>query len=403
MKIVTEWKRQKLNNLVSFKTGKLNSNAAIKYGKYPFFTCSQETYKTNTYSFDTECVLLAGNNANGIYPLKYYSGKFDAYQRTYVIEPVNKEILNIRFLFYALKLELERLRLVSTGAATKFLTLQILNNIDINLPIITIQNRISDILSSYDDLIENNIRRIHILEEMAQTIYREWFVNFRFPGHENVRFVKSEKGLIPEGWTIDKLGNHIYLDKGISYNGAGLTPSGLPMVNLKCILPGGGFRRTGTKPYSGDYKPSQTIKPWDIIIANTDLTQDGNIVGSPALIPQIQTISDILITHHIYAVRFSKGSKLSRFFLYQMLLQDDFKGFAKGRSNGTTVLGLPRDGVLDYEFIIPDPEVAKNYENYANSLYKLSENLEQKNKNLQNQRDLLLPKLISGEINLPSK
>ena len=83
--MMTAWQTAKLGDLVSFKTGKLDSNAAVPNGDYPFFTCSQETLRTNTFSFDTECVLLAGNNANGIYPLKYFHGKFDAYQRTYSI------------------------------------------------------------------------------------------------------------------------------------------------------------------------------------------------------------------------------------------------------------------------------------------------------------------------------
>ena len=80
----------KLKEVVSFKTGKLNSNAAKPNGTYPFFTCSQETFKTDTYAFDTECVLLGGNNAAGIYPLKYFCGKFDAYQRTYIIRSIEK-------------------------------------------------------------------------------------------------------------------------------------------------------------------------------------------------------------------------------------------------------------------------------------------------------------------------
>src|SRR3989442_863437 len=116
-------KVSKLGDLVSFKTGKLDSNAAKPNGAYPFFTCSQETLRTDTYSFDTECVLLAGNNANGIYPLKYYSGKFDAYQRTYVIRSLDPRRLLNRYLYYALRLELELLKSISTGAATKFLTL----------------------------------------------------------------------------------------------------------------------------------------------------------------------------------------------------------------------------------------------------------------------------------------
>src|SRR5712692_2130742 len=91
----------RLRDLVSFRTGKLDSNAAKPDGEYPFFTCSQQTLRTDTYSFDTECVLLAGNNANGIYPLKYYNGKFDAYQRTYVITSRDSNILTTRFLYYA--------------------------------------------------------------------------------------------------------------------------------------------------------------------------------------------------------------------------------------------------------------------------------------------------------------
>ena len=83
---------QKLGDIASIKTGKLNSNVAKEKGKYPFFTCSQVTLKTNTYSFDTEAVLLAGNNAQGIFPIKYYEGKFDVYQRTYVIKSLKNNL-----------------------------------------------------------------------------------------------------------------------------------------------------------------------------------------------------------------------------------------------------------------------------------------------------------------------
>ena len=78
MTVSNAWRTGALGDLVSFKTGKLDSNAAVLDGGYPFFTCSQETLRTDTFSFDTECVLLAGNNANGIFPLKYFHGKFDA-------------------------------------------------------------------------------------------------------------------------------------------------------------------------------------------------------------------------------------------------------------------------------------------------------------------------------------
>jgi type I restriction enzyme S subunit len=197
----------RLEEIVSFKTGKLNANAAVENGKYPFFTCSQETFKTNTYSFDCECVLLGGNNANAVYPLKYFVGKFDAYQRTYIIRPLDVNQLKTKYLYYALHRQLENFKSISTGATTKFLTLNILNNIDLTIPPLPTQQKIAGILSAYDDLIENNTRRIEILEEMARMLYREWFVKFRFSGHEAVQFVESELGFIPDGWEVVTLGD----------------------------------------------------------------------------------------------------------------------------------------------------------------------------------------------------
>src|SRR5690606_21820868 len=95
----------------------------------------------------------------------------------------------------------------SHGATMTSLNQDIVSRIPLILPHIQIQNKIAAILSAYDDLIENNTRRIRILEEMAQAIYREWFVHFRFPGHEGVRMVESEMGMIPEGWIVLKVGD----------------------------------------------------------------------------------------------------------------------------------------------------------------------------------------------------
>ncbi len=199
------WTKQKLSDCVTFRTGKLNSNAAVKDGMYPFFTCSQEIYKTNTWSFDTECVLLAGNNAKAVYPIFYYKGKFDAYQRTYVIEQKNDNY--IRFFYFVLRKKLEDLKQRSTGATTRFLTIKILHNLHIVVPELSEQRKIASLLSAYDDLLENNEKRIKILEEMAQRLYAEWFVKFKFPGHEKVMMVDSgtEFGMIPEGWNVKKI------------------------------------------------------------------------------------------------------------------------------------------------------------------------------------------------------
>lgn len=147
-------KTDKFKNLCEFKTGKLNSNMAKQTGKYPFFTCSQETFKINQYSFDQKAILLAGNNAAGKYSVKFYNGKFDAYQRTYVISIKDESRLNYIYLKEVIENMLEKLRKSSFGSTTKFLTLSLLENIDIKLPHIKKQKQISEILLSIDEKID---------------------------------------------------------------------------------------------------------------------------------------------------------------------------------------------------------------------------------------------------------
>ena len=193
-----KWEIAKLGKIAIIRTGKLDSNAAVIGGRYPFFTCDPNTLSIDVWAYDTEAVLLAGNNASGNYTAKYYKGKFNAYQRTYIIESANEEELNIRYLCYALNQQLRLLKTMSSGSTTKFLTVRMLDNLDIPLPSINIQTEIVNILSAYDDLIENNQKQIKLLEEAAQRIYKEWFVDLRFPGHENTKIVDG----VPEGWSI---------------------------------------------------------------------------------------------------------------------------------------------------------------------------------------------------------
>lgn len=127
------WEVVKLVLVLDIKTGKLNSNAAVNDGEYPFFTCSNTDFKTNTFSFDTEAVLLAGNNAAGVYPLKYFKGKFDAYQRTYIIKP-KTDLISHKYVYYFFLERLEYLQSISIGAATQFLTTQMLNKLPITVP-----------------------------------------------------------------------------------------------------------------------------------------------------------------------------------------------------------------------------------------------------------------------------
>jgi len=133
MDVPEGWEVGSYEQVFDFKTGKLNSNAAVENGSFPFFTCSSETFKTNSYSFDCEALLLAGNNASAVYPFKYFKGKFDAYQRTYVITSKNK-LVSIYQGYFEILGQLEGFKGSSSGTATKFLTMKILNPLQLIVP-----------------------------------------------------------------------------------------------------------------------------------------------------------------------------------------------------------------------------------------------------------------------------
>ena len=172
------WELVKLGDILNFKTGRLDSNAATLNGEYPFFTCSPETLSINSYAFDDEAVLLAGNNANGVFSVKYYIGKFNAYQRTYVITSKDRNLVSIRWLYFRIKHVTAELQKMSVGTATKFLTKKILDNFEIRLPTLIEQESIANILWSLQSQIDINIQINQTLESIAQAIFKSWFIDF---------------------------------------------------------------------------------------------------------------------------------------------------------------------------------------------------------------------------------
>ena len=143
-------------------------------GKYPFFTCAPEHSFIDNYAFDDDVILVAGNNASGNFHLNRFCGKFNAYQRTYVL--TTKDGFNLDYVYYALKIALKKIREQSQGSQTKFLTMPILVSITILLPDLSTQTSIARVLSSLDNKIELNNKINKELENLARTIYEYWFV-----------------------------------------------------------------------------------------------------------------------------------------------------------------------------------------------------------------------------------
>jgi type I restriction enzyme, S subunit len=383
--MASTWRSMTLGELAIFKTGKLDSNAAVANGDYPFFTCSQETLRTNTFSFDTECVLLAGNNANGIYPLKYYYGKFDAYQRTYVITPRDPNQLIIRFLYYALRQKLSEFRSFSTGAATKFLTMNILNRTEILVPPFEQQRRIASILGAYDDLIGVNRRRIALLEEMSRRLYEEWFTHFRFPGHEDHALARKKNKSLPDGWRSGELSTICseIRDAVLPANVESNTPYvGLEHIPRRSTTLDAWARAdevTSTKlrfqaddvlfgkirPYFHKvvFAPFEGVCSSDAIVIRSRSTQFIGLVLSI-------TSSDSFVAHSVAS---SNGTKMPR---------------ANWSVLARTPIAIPPDGLM------------ATFNKTIVSWAELAATLNSVNVRLAASRDLLLPRLISNEVSV---
>jgi len=168
-----------LGELVDIKTGKLDANAAVDGGQYPFFTCSREIFAIDKFAFDCDAILLAGNNAVGDFNVKHYKGKFNAYQRTYVITVnASKRVLS-RFLYFQMLRGLKKFKEQSVGAGTKFLKLGMIKNLKISLPDIHEQARI---VSTMDSLLDETGRletlyqaKLDALDELRQSLLTKAF------------------------------------------------------------------------------------------------------------------------------------------------------------------------------------------------------------------------------------
>jgi type I restriction enzyme, S subunit len=377
------WNKIRLSEVCSMRTGKLDSNAAVKGGQYPFFTCAQETFQIDKPAFDTEAVLLGGNNAAGIFPLKYYNGQFNAYQRTYVIEALDPQALSTRFLYFALRPALSHFQSASIGAATQYLTKTILDNFKITLPPIEIQHRIGNLLGAYDDLIENNRRRIQLLEQSARMLYKEWFVRLRFPGHEHVKI----KDGIPEGWklgTIADLGNIVTgktpIKKDESFYGEDIPFIKTPDMHGNTMVV---HTQESLSGKGANSQPSKTLPSRSILVSCIGTVGIVSLNAAPA--QTNQQINSIV----------PKAGSL-RYWAYFMA--KELKPLLEGMGGGATMPNVNKSKFSAIKTVIPPEIILDQFNLYVADQVDQIGHLTLMNLQLIKARDLILPRLMNGEI-----
>lgn len=301
--------------------------------------------------------------------------------------------LDNRYLKYLLQTETMRAQIEKKGSGTTVVGIKQreLRKIKLPLPSYDMQLSLSSILSAYDNLIENNLARISLLEKMASELYKEWFVRFRFPGHETAKFVNG----LPEGWEYMPLKNIMTFSRGISYSTEELSESdGYNLINLKNISAYGGFNYDGTKKFTGKYKESQIVQQGDLVIGITDMTQDRRTVGSVALIPDLDGIS--VISADLLKV----NSMIDNIFIYCLCKFGSYSKYFSMFANGANVLHLRPDMLYSRKILIPNIDIINEFVMHISPIFEEMTLCHKKNELLSKQRDLLLPRLMSGKLSV---
>jgi type I restriction enzyme, S subunit len=277
------------------------------------------------------------------------------------------------------------------GATLPNLNTSIMRSVPINVPRHITQDKIISILSAYDDLIENNLRRIKILEEMAQNLYREWFVNFRFPGHEKARFVDSPLGRIPEGWSCGVINDLFKLYSGYPFKSNDFVkPAKYAMVTIKNV-------KDGVFLYDIEGQiaelPSNMSSHCILYTGDILISLTGN-VGRTCLVFG----GDYLLNQRV--AKIVPHVKYNHSYVYLMCRQKDFQKRLENIASGVAQQNLSPINMGNMEVVVPAEKLLQIFALYTENIIELILKRYLQNKALRQTRDLLLPKLISGEVDV---
>lgn len=373
-----ELRKYKLSQLLSIKNGKDYKH--LDNGDVPVFGSGGFMCSVNSYLYDKVSILLPrkGTLSN----IQFYNnGRFWTVD-TCFYSIVNESLCDPYYLYrYIKSLDLSG---YDTGASIPSMTQKTYNGIKVSLPSLPTQHRIASILSAYDNLIENNNKRIRLLEQMAENLYKEWFVRFRFPGHEKV---EMENGL-PKGWKRTKLTNEYKTSSGG-------TPS-----------------RTNTEYYeNGNIPWIKTGELQDCILTDTEeyITENAVKHSSAKLFPQGTllmamygvnigklAISNIDATCNQACCVFIPKRIESKYYLFYHL--KSIRDYLLSISFGAAQQNLSQELIKSLKIIIPNDNTIIAFEHKAEGFYQQIRNLKHQNENLTRQRDLLLPRLMSGRL-----
>ncbi len=401
------WTKQSLFKLGTVARGKSKHrprNDSFLYGgDYPFIQTSdikhsnfyvtkhEQTYnetglkQSKLWPAETLCITIAANIAENA--ILSYPACFPDSVVGFIADSKKS---NVKFVKYALDHAKKSFQKTAKGTAQDNLSLNKIKTITLNVPEVKEQDKIAEVLSAYDDLIENNEKRIRILEEMAQRLYNEWFVKFKFPGHEKVKMVDSGKecGMIPEGWSIGSIGEIANVISGFPFKGSTYKKIGkYKIVTIKNVHDGKFVLNFDSfiDELPAKLPAACVLKNGDILLSLT-----GN-VGRICLVYGLD---------HVLNQRVAKldlVNKNNREFTYLLFRQKKFQQKLEAMSNGAAQQNLSPVQVKNIKIIIPNSVILDEFSGLFGKYFDMIISLQEKNQNLAKTRDLLISQLVTGK------
>ena len=378
-KLPQGWKKVKLGTLVNIKTGKLDANASSQDGEYPFFTCSVQPLKISSYSYDCECVLVAGN---GDLNVKYYNGKFDAYQRTYIIESIDKNELYVKYLYYFMSKYIDVLRAKSIGGVIKYIKLGDLTEAKIPVPPLEEQERIVSILERAHDAICKREESKRLLDELIQSKFVDVFGN---PS------INSKK------WKVEELSNVLVnIENGKSfvcenYNREGIYPA---ILKLSAVTYGT-YNSEENKALIDEESFIETVevKNGDLLFTRKNTPE---LVGMSAYV--YETTPNLMMPDLIF--RLNTNEKCNKIYLWQLINHQLFRGKIKALSNGSakSMSNISKQNLMRLGIPVPPIVIQNEFADFVSQNNKLKFEMENSLKELQNNFNSLMQRAFNGEL-----
>ncbi len=375
------WEKAKLGNIIKIQKGKAITKKDSKEGPYPVILGGREpAYYIDQYNHTGKAIVVSRSGASAGYISFWNEAIFVT--DGFLVEP--RENIDIDYLYYLMKSHESELMGLQGGAAIPHVTPKIIGEINVCIPDISMQRKISDILLKYDDSIKNNRKQIKLLEEVAQRLYKEWFVDLRFPGYENYKIVDG----VPDGWTQKKIFDlgEIITGKTPSTSKEQYYGGNIPFVKIPdmhdCVFP-------ITTEVSLTNEGANTQK-------NKYIPQNGIMVSCIATVGLVNiAIEPCQTNQQINSIILNNEQDLYYVYSSMKRLKELLEGVG---SNGATMTNVNKTKFGKLEVVYPNDELRKLYYNYCKPIFEKIYALSRSIKKLSQARDCLLPKLMSGEI-----